>query len=173
MDGKIEVLATEGQQGRVITKKGETTSSYAYDVQAGGLETLAPGQLVTFELAPGNPDSAVEIRARKNGESSAGVEKRRPEVRYEGFEQTEGIRTFRFQAHRRGEENQEAVVTVELALLRRHGITLQEGPGLCLRLLEAELQENAPDASGVWSRALTDKEMLVHLAARPQGKKRS
>ena len=172
MDGKIEVVATEGQQGRIVSKNGEITSSYTYEVPPGGPEALAQGQLVAFELEPGDM-LAIEIHARKNGDSSQGAEKRRPEVRYQGFEQTEGIRSFRFQAHRRGEESQEAVVTVELALLRIDGITLQEGPGLCLRFLELELQDATPAVAGIWNRTLTDKEMLVHLAARVSGKKRS
>ncbi len=173
MDGKIDVVATEGQEGRIITKNGEITSSYAYDVPPGIPAALAEGQRVTFELMQDDPGRAIDIHVRQNGESGQGAEKRRPEVRYEGFEQTDGIRTFRFQAHRRGEESQEAVVTVDLALLRKHGITLQEGPGLCLRFLELELQDAAPAVSGTWNRVLTENEMLVHLAARVPGKKRN
>jgi hypothetical protein len=136
------------------------------------MDGLTAGRLVTFELERGSPEIAVGVRPKERAESSPGAPNARPEVRYDGFEQTNNIRTYKFQAWRTGEENQEAVVTVDLALFRKHGIGIQEGPALCLRLVEAELQEPGPSETGVWKRALTDKEMLAHLATRGTSSKK-
>jgi hypothetical protein len=71
-----------------------------------------------------------------------------------------------FKPWRIGEENQEVIVTVNLALFRKYGVTIQEGPALCLRFLEAELQLPSPSELRGWKRALTDKEMIAHAAHR-------
>jgi len=127
--------------------------------------------MVTFELKKGDDRVAISVRTKGEGQSSPAES--RLEVRYEGFEQSDNIRSFKFQAWRTGEENQEAVVTVDLALLRKHGITIQEGPALCLRLIETEFQQPNTGEAQVWKRGLTDKEIMAHLACRRPVKKRA
>jgi hypothetical protein len=163
MTGRIEVLAALNKPGRITTNSGPSRFHYVYRVPLGERDGLTTGRLVTFELEKGSPQIAVNVCPKERTETSPGANVRL-EVRYQGFEQTTNIRTFKFQAWRTGEENQEAVVTVDLALFRKHGVRIQEGPGLCLRFVETELQE--PDASetGVWKRALTDKDIMVYLA---------
>ncbi len=165
MTGRIEVLASPDREGRITTNSGTDIYHYAYRYPA-GQNGLTCGALVTFQVERGNSEMAVSVSPKEPGESATEVESRPREVRYEGFEQTRNMRTFKFHAWRTGEENQEAIVTVDLALFRKHGVGIQEGPGLCLRLLQAELQEPALNGSMVWTRVLTDKEMLAHLAGR-------
>ncbi|RPJ59435.1 MAG: hypothetical protein EHM23_14110 [Acidobacteria bacterium] len=170
MTGRIDILATDDRPGRITTRTGVNRFHYAYELPPGGTEGLSVGGLVTFELKKGDDQMAVGVCPKDEAKASAGAESRL-EVRYQGFEQTNNVRAFKFQAWRTGQENQEAVVTVDLALLRKYGITIQEGPALCLRLLEAELQQPTPNDPQALKRGLTDKEMMAHVACRP-GKKR-
>ncbi len=171
MTGRIEMLATAISAGRITSNTGANTFHYAYRIPLGNTDGLSVGGLVTFQLERGNPNVAISVCADQ-GSAAEAAGTRRPEVRYQGFEQTNDVRSFKFQAWRTGEENQQAVVTADLALFRKHGVTIQEGPGLCLRLVEVELQQASPSQDGVWKRALTDKEILEHVACRRQSGRR-
>lgn len=172
MTGRIEVLATANKPGRITTRTGVNRYHYAYHLPPGGIEGLFVGSLVTFELKKGDDRVAISVTPKDEADGVHSLESRL-EVRYEGFEQTNNIRAFKFQAWRTGEENQAAVVTVDLALLRKYGITIQEAPALCLRLVETELQQPKRFDPGVWKRGLTDKEMMAHVECRRAGKRRS
>ncbi|RPI25177.1 MAG: hypothetical protein EHM61_15065 [Acidobacteria bacterium] len=161
MTGRIEQLATADSPGVITTKTGRNTFRYSYQFASGGIE-LQVGRLVAFELEKGNIETAINVCAIEAGESPT-VPGRIPEIRYEGFEQKNDVRSFRFRAWRTGEENQDIVVTAEMALFRKYGITIQEGPGLCLRLVEAELQQSNPIPTGLWERKLTADEMIAHI----------
>ena len=164
MTGRIEALATPDKPGRITTNSGPSRFHFTYREPTGKTDGLAMGRLVTFELEKGSPEIAVSVRPKESEEPSPGDEKAPREIRYQGFEQTRNIRSYKFQAWRSGEENQEAIVTVDMVLFRKHGIGIQEGPGLCLRIVEAEFQEPGRLETTIWKRALTDKEMLAHLA---------
>jgi hypothetical protein len=172
MTGRIAVLAAPEKPGRITAHSGVGQFNYAYRLPLGKADGLATGRLVTFELEKGSPDVAVSVCLKDLTESSPSAQKARREVRYRGFEQANNFRRYKFEAWRAGEENQEAVVTVDLALFRKHGICLQDGPSLCFRLVEAELQEPDPAEKIVWKRSLSDREMLAHVASRPVSTKR-
>jgi hypothetical protein len=174
MTGRIEILAAAGRPGRITSNSGPSRFHYNYRFPLGRIDGLAKGRLVSFELEKGSPEEAVSVCAREPGQLSPGdLRLLQAEIRYHGFEQTNNIRTYRFQVWQAGEENQEAVVTVDLALFRKHRVTLQEGPSLCLRLVQDELEPRG-SAEVAWKRTLTDKEMLTHLASRAtRTKKRS
>jgi len=166
MTGRIEILAAAGKPGLITSNSGASRFHYSYRLPLGRIDGLAKGRLVTFELDKGSAEMAVSVCPKEPGPPSPGEQHVfQREIRYSGFEQTNNIRTYRFQAWQTGEENQEAIVTVDLTLFRKHGITLQEGPALCLRLVQDELQQTGA-GEVVWKRALTDKEMLTHLAIR-------
>jgi hypothetical protein len=170
MTGKIEVLATATTPGRITTNSGSNRFHYSYSLPP-GRALLHVGGLVTFELEKGTAGNAVAVcpieKSLLDGKSGP------PEVRYHGFEQKNDVRCFKFRTWRMGEENQEVVVMADLALFRRHGITIQEGPALCLRFVEAELQQRSFNESGGWSRALTQEEVVAYMAhRRGPGKKR-
>lgn len=166
MTGRIEILASAGKPGLITSNSGASRFHYTYRFPLGRIDGLAKGQLVTFELEKGSPEMAVGVCLKELGlPSPLDPHLFQREIRYTGFEQTNNIRTYKFQAWQTGEENQEAIVTVDLALFRKHRITLQEGPALCLRIVRDELQQTG-SAEVVWKRALSDKEMLAHLASR-------
>ena len=165
MTGRIEVLAAVNRPGRITSNSGISRFHYTYRSPLGRIDGLTKGRLVSFELEKGSPEMAVNVCPKEACESSRPQIVPPREIRYWGFEQTDNIRTYKFQAWQTGEENQEAIVTVDLSLFHKHGITLQEGPALCLRLVQAELQQPSPGES-VWKRALTDKELLAYLLLR-------
>lgn len=167
MTGRIETLATPERPGRITTNSGPSRFHFTYRNPIGEKDGLALGRLVSFELEKGSPEIAVEVRPKEVSEAAPGEAKVPREIRYDGFEQTRNIRSYRFQAWRTGEENQEAVVTVDLGLFRRHGIGIQEGPGLCLRLVKAELGDPERPGATSWKWTLTDREMEAHLACQP------
>ncbi len=172
MTGRIEILAAVNKPGLITSNSGVSRFHYNYRLPLGRIDGLAKGRLVTFELEKGSPETAVSVCTKEPGERSPGDQHVFPrEIRYGGFEQDGNIRTYRFQAWQSGEENQEAIVMVDLALFRKHGITLQEGPALCLRLVQSELQQPS-SREAVLKRALSDKEMLAHLAVRAASTKK-
>jgi hypothetical protein len=71
-----------------------------------------------------------------------------------GFHQTNGIRYYVYQGQHDDGSSSEFTVGVEVRLLQKHGIGLQELPLLCRRLLEKQ----NPDAS---LRAVTFAEDLM------------
>jgi hypothetical protein len=170
MTGRIEALATPEKLGRITTNSGPSRFHFSYREPTGKADGLAMGRLVTFELEKGSPEIAVSVRPKEAEVAPPGEVRAPREIRYQGFEQTKNIRSYKFQAWRSGEENQEAIVTVDIVLFRRHGIGIQEGPGLCLRLVEAEFQEPGRSETTVWKRSLTDNEMLAHLACQTTSK---
>jgi hypothetical protein len=177
MTGRIEKLATPETPGRIATNSGPTQFRFTYRQTIGSSKGLTVGQLVSFQLEKGTADFAVEVRPEESAGSLAGAGNKPYEIRYQGFEQTHNIRFFKFQVWRSGEENKEAVVTADLALFRKHDIGIQEGPGISLRLLEAEFQASGAIDGIAWTRTVSDKDMLAHLlldaSSKSSRKKRS
>lgn len=176
MTGRIEELATPEKPGRIATNSGPNRFHCYYRYETGTSAELTLGQLVSFEHEKGAPEFAVSVRPKEAVDPFSGGRKDPREIRYQGSEQNGNIRSYRFQAWRSGEENEEAIISIDLAMFRRHGIAIQEGPGICLRLLEAEFQEFGLVCGTDRVRTLTDKEMLTHLAGQgvpKQSKKRN
>lgn len=177
MTGRIEKLATPETPGRIATNCGPTQFHFIYRQTIGTSEGLTVGQLVSFQLEKGTADFAVGVRPEDSVGSLAGDGNKAYEIRYKGFEQTNNIRFFKFQVWRSGEENKEALVIAELALFRKHDIGIQEGPGICLRLLKAEFQASGAIDGTVCTRTVSDKDMLAHLSieatSRNSGRKRT
>jgi hypothetical protein len=61
-------------------------------------------------------------------------------LRYVGFDQIKGIRTYRFERTSVGEETETFAVTTDMALFTKHHIGIQEGPALCAQKLTADLE---------------------------------
>lgn len=171
MTGRIEKLATAENAGCITTNSGPVQFRFTYQKAAAATERLTVGQLVSFELEKGTTESAVEVRRKKSVDIGADDGKTAREIRYQGFEQTGNVRSYQFQAWRSGEENQDVIVTVDLALFRKHRIGIQEGPGICLRLVKAEFEESVSVDPIVWRRALSDKEMVDYLSSLPSRKR--
>jgi len=62
------------------------------------------------------------------------------EVRYLGFDQQKDQRCYLFDVREKGELRRQLVVTANIALFQTHHVAIQEGPSLCARKLEADLE---------------------------------
>jgi len=87
------------------------------------------------------------------------------QFRYKGFEQDQNIRSYRFDGVAPGEINRQFVVAVDVALLLKHRIGVQEGPSLCLR----KLSENGLPVA---EQALTNDDLLAFVSARSLAEER-
>jgi hypothetical protein len=83
------------------------------------------------------------------------------ELRYLGFDQLQNARGYRFGLAVKGDTTRHFIVTVDLALFRRHNIGIQEGPSLCAQKLAADL-EKTPEGT----HELTTDDMRAYADAR-------
>jgi cold shock CspA family protein len=173
MTGRIKTLSNETASGVIRTENGMSVPFDSAAILAYDATCLAVGQLVTFEVETGSRAKAFNICVQKS-QAVASVPDKRVEimrVRFAGFDQTDSIRTYRFELIANGEETKTFAVTADLSLFRKHRIGIQEGPALCLKVLLSELENLTPEEE-VTHWALTDQNMLDHLASRPvPGKK--
>ncbi len=149
MTGRIKNLNVGSDSGFIEAENGlrfhfESCAVLAYD-----MTYLAVGQLVTFDLEAGGNPKAVNICLQR-AHPAAHPEGKRKEttLRYMGFDQTKGIRTYRFERTSMGEETESFAVTTDMTLFTKHRIGIQEGPALCLHLLTVGLDAANADLSG-------------------------
>ena len=129
----------------------------------GSFETLAIGHRVRFDLDRAWPrHNAVRVLREPSGSSTPNRVKSGPDLRYRGFDQAQNVRSYKFDAVRSGDAIQHFVVTVDLALLLKHHIGVQEGPVLCLQKLAADL-EGSPDSQ--WHE-LGNEDLLAYALSR-------
>ena len=129
---------------------------------------LTVGQNVTFDLAPGDSSRAVNVRTTRSHEAAApksaqGISG----LRYMGFDQSNSLRVYRYEAIFAGSEKRNFTVTADLGLFTKNHIAIQDGPILCLRVLTAELETAGVEgnANSEWS--LTQKHLLAHTVNQP------
>lgn len=169
MTGTIKSLNVASGSGFITAADGLKVSFFPSAVLEYDVPTLAIGQMVTFDLEPGRHPKALNIYVQRASQAGNGEEKRleMARLRYIGFEHRGGVRIYRFERYLPGEAKRTFTVDVDLALFTKHHVGIQEGPALCLHLLEAE-QHLADEAGRTASRcSLTDREMLAYLASRP------
>jgi hypothetical protein len=92
------------------------------------------------------------------------------ELRFVGFEHTNTVRTFHFQAFIDGQEVRECAVTADMTLFGKYRIGIQEGPALCSRLVMAGLATSLTETASL---ALTEKDILAHVESRMVPKRRA
>ncbi len=78
---------------------------------------------------------------------------------FTGFRQREGIRDFSYEGIADDRSRLQFVVSANIDLLRRHGVSLQEAPLVCLRFLE-----NYEDHSHPQHLVFTEQLMIGHEA---------
>ena len=155
MRGRIRVLDAGSAGGVIHSDSGDSVAFEFSAVLAYDVAFLAVGRLVSFDLEGHDALSAVNVCLHRLQPP------RRPaSLRYVGFDQVKGIRSYRFERTAPGEDTQTVVVTTDIALFTRHRVPLQEGPGMCLRLLETE------PATGESRFALTENALISFVAAR-------
>ncbi|MGC9971649.1 MAG: hypothetical protein ABSE56_13790 [Bryobacteraceae bacterium] len=163
MTGTIVGLAGNTRTGTIRSQDGSRPGFSAADV-LGDFDTLAVGHLVSFDLDRARPHHiAVRVFREPIGESWPGKKPdASPDLRYAGFNQAENIRSFRFDAVACGHPIRRFVVTVDLALMLKHHIGVQEAPALCLRKLAADLKA-FPDSG---RHELGNDDLLAYASSR-------
>ncbi len=169
MTGTIRSLNPTGASGVITAADGVTVGFRTSEVLAYDVPILAVGQVVSFELEGGRRSHALSVCVQRAPQASNGQEKRLElrRLRYLGFQQERGIRSYLFELSTPGEARATFIVNSEMALFTKHHVRIQEGPGLCLHLLAAELDVAGAAANTVSECSLTDRDMLAYLATRP------
>ena len=163
MTGTIVGLAGSTRTGTIRSQDGSRLAFSAAGV-LGDFDTLAVGHLVSFDLDRARPQhTAVRVFREPFGASGPGKKPDAlPDLRYTGFNQAENIRRYRFDALACGHPVQQFVVAVDLALMLKHHIGVQEAPALCLRKLAADLKA-FPDSG---RHELDDDDLLAYASSR-------
>jgi len=83
------------------------------------------------------------------------------EVRYLGFEQQQGSRSYQFDVVEKGQPAKRFIVTADLSLFHNHRVGIQEGPALSASKLVADLESDFAGAH-----ELTAEDLLSYVNAR-------
>lgn len=139
--GTIVGLVARTRTGTIRSQDGSRLGFSAAGV-LGDFDTLAVGHLVSFEVERALPHHNAVRVFREPLRPSGPVKKPDGSIdlRYMGFQQAGNIRSYRFDALAGGHTVQHFVVKVDLALMLKHRIGVQEAPVLCLRKLAADLR---------------------------------
>ncbi len=163
MTGTIVGLAGTTRTGTIRSRDGSRLTFSAAGV-LGEFESLAVGHLVSFDLDRAHPHhTAVRVFREPFGAHTPGKTlDASPDLRYTGFHQAEGVRSYCFDAVAPGHPAQQFIVTVDFTLLLKHRVGVQEVPALCLRKLAADLRA-IPDSG---RHELGDDDLLAHASSR-------
>jgi cold shock CspA family protein len=158
MMGRIKALNVGNAGGVIQSQTGERVTFEVSAVLAYDVACLAVGSLVSFDLEHRNGDSAVNVCVRATHKDPAEVQRRPDTVRYVGFKQSAGTRTYEFERVSPADDIETMVVTTDLALFARYRVPIQEGPALCMKLLQADMDNRC--------RSLTEGDMITYVATR-------
>lgn len=147
MTGTIVGLAASTRTGTLRSQDGSRLTFSAGCV-LGEFDALAIGHRVNFEVDRAQPGHSVvrvfrEPPAAHRPQHTAGAP---PDLRYTGFQEENGVRSYCFEAVVSGCQPHPFIVRVEMALLLKHRVGVQEVPVLCLRKLIADLRA-APECA--------------------------
>jgi cold shock CspA family protein len=139
MTGIIVALAGSSRTGTIRIEDGSFMVFSAASV-LGDFESLTLGDRVSFDAERDRPHNiAVRVfREPFSVTASGGKHAGSPDLRYAGFDQANNIRSYRFDAISYGHSVRHCV-TVDLALLLKYRIGVQEAPALCLHKLATDL----------------------------------
>jgi cold shock CspA family protein len=171
MIGSIKNLNFGHRSGFITAEGGRSIYFAASAVWEYDYSFLTVGQLVSFDLLDGQWPKAVNVHRfeGRHPTNAREVPQGSTEVRFVGFDQENGVRTFRFQAVICHKEEREFTVTADMSMFGKHHVVIQEGPALCSRMVAAEL---AAGRTGLSQLVLTEKDILAHVASRPIPKPR-
>lgn len=143
MTGTIVAIAASTRTGTI---RAEDSSRFAFSATAvlGDFDTLAVGQRVSFDVDRARPRNGA-VCVFREPVASIGFGRKPdapPDLRYMGFSQAANVRSYRFDAVAVNRLVQQHVVTVDLTLMLKHRISVQEAPVLCLRKLTSDLKDS-------------------------------
>jgi hypothetical protein len=162
MTGTILSLASAGYAGTIKSGDGSRLLFSAAAV-LGDLDALAVGHYVSFDVEHDGPRRRAvrvfhePVRRPAPSKRTDGA----PDLRYAGFHHTAGVRVYHFELLTVGQTIDHAI-TLDLNLLLKHHIGVQEVPGLCANKLIADLKS---DPSRLLHR-LDDNDLRQFAAAR-------
>lgn len=162
MTGIIVELATVSRTGVIRTPEGSRVIFSAAAV-LGEFEALAIGHRVNFDLDRAWPGrNASRVLREPPGSATASKLDAPPDLRYTGFDQTRNVRTYQFEAIASGYAVRRFTVTVDLLLLLKHRIGVQDAPVLCLRKLTADLRDSPESLR----HELSNEDLLAYALSR-------
>lgn len=162
MTGIIVALAGSSRTGTIRVEDGSFMLFSAASV-LGDFESLTLGDRVSFDS---ERDKSHHIAVRVFREPFSlgppnGKHGGSPDLRYTGFDQANNVRSYRFDAISSG-QSVRYCVTVDLALLLKYHIGVQEAPALCLHKLATDLR-GAPNSG---PHQLGDSELEAFASSR-------
>ncbi len=165
MTGTIVGLAAGTRTGTIRAQDGSLLA-FSGAAVLGDFDTLAVGHRVSFGVERGAlHQTAVCVfhepaaRTAPPGHKPDGP----ADLRYIGFQPSGNTRKYRFDSQSGGNAVQHGI-TVDVALLLKHRIGVQEAPALCLRKLRADLKD-FPDRQ---THHLAEDDMLAFVALRAE-----
>ena len=163
MTGTIVALAGNARTGTIRSQDGSRVAFSAANV-LGDFDALAVGHMVSYDLERPRPyHMAARVFREPPGPSGAGSKPNTPpDLRYTGFHQAGKVRSYCFESVVHGSQARHFTVTVEMALLLKHHVGVQEVPALCLRKLAAGLSA-IPDSA---RHDLGDEELFAYASSR-------
>ncbi len=147
LTGTILLLPPRTGNGVIRSEEGFRFAFSSTDV-VGDFDTLAVGHRVSFEIGHmGGVRIAVQVMKEPAVARHPKPVSGTPDLRYLGFDQAQEVREYKFDAVSTGCAPEHFLVRVELPLVRKHNISVQELPSLCMRKLAADLaaRPQAPD----------------------------
>lgn len=130
------------------------------------LLNLETAQRVCFELRGSRREVAINVRCW-TPEPLVTALKASPAVghlQYQGFAHRANLREYRFRRLVSGQAAEQFVVSVDLGLLAKHGVMLQEGPALCENSLAAILLGGSKVTLAGYRHVLTEDDLRNHCA---------
>ncbi|MGE5568226.1 MAG: hypothetical protein ACM3S5_04230 [Rhodospirillales bacterium] len=143
MTGTIVALAADSRTGAIRMEDGSLLA-FSGSAVLGDFDSLQIGDRVSFD-AERDRSHYIAVRVFREPFSLGGKHGAPPDLRYAGFDQENNLRVYRFDAISLG-RSVRYCVTVDMTLLLKHHIGVQEAPALCLRKLATDLK--SASASG-------------------------
>lgn len=166
MTGKVDLLDPLDSSGRIKMESGSSIPFKLSALVAYDMSRIAVGQLVTFDLKDGHPEAInVCIRAIPDGRGS--VRSAAAHTRYAGFEHHGNIRTYRFELVALGQAIQTISFRVDLTLMAKHKIVIQDGLDLCGHVLLSKRKEFDSSETRLHVLELGDSELAAYRASHP------
>ena len=159
--GTIVKLASGSRTGVIRATDGSRVL-FAAAVVLGEFETLAVGHCVSYDLDRAAAGTAARVLREPTFSSAPRRADAPPQLRYRGFAQAHSIRSYCFDCVATGSAVRRFIVTVDLLLLAKYHIGIQEAPVLCMRKLAADL-EGSPHSQ---THELDNDDLLAHASAR-------
>jgi hypothetical protein len=158
MKGRIEALRAGVMQGQILAEDGSRVSFEMAGILAYDVGRLSVGHTVTFDF---DRRRSTAVNVSRDQQHPFPLDRRvETQVRYLGFEQNNGVRTYRFERSLNGEPALPVVITADLRLFSKHHVAIQEGPAICLRLI------SHPSPAVPVHHDITEDDMLAFLASR-------